>query len=111
MSIGIVNKLDTPWGFTKDIQQDNWHIQYTNLNEICQGGPLVGNLIVNGQKVFCDKRFGGPLLYHENLVFIPMYIRKFCISGFMLSVIELNSMRLIQHIKFSHKKKYCGIKV
>ena len=44
MSIGIVNKLDTPWGFTKDIQQDNWHIQYTNLNEICQGGPLVGNL-------------------------------------------------------------------
>ena len=96
MSIGIVNKLDTPWGFTKDIQQDNWHIQYTNLNEICQGGPLVGNLIVNGQKVFCDKRFGGPLLYHENLVFIPMYIRKFCISGFMLSVIELNSMRLIR---------------
>ena len=68
MSIGIVNKLDTPWGFTKDIQQDNWHIQYTNLNEIC----------------------------HENLVFIPMYIRKFCISGFMLSVIELNSMRLIR---------------
>ena len=96
MSIGIVNKLDTPWGFTKDIQQDNWHIQYTNLNEICQGGPLVGNLIVNGQKVFCDKRFGGPLLYHENLVFIPMYIRKFCISGFMISVIELNSMRLIR---------------
>jgi len=23
-----------------------------------------------------------------------MYIRKFCVSGFMLSVIELNSMRL-----------------
>ena len=37
MSIGIINKSDTPWGFTKDIQQDNWHIQYTDLNEICQG--------------------------------------------------------------------------
>ena len=35
-------------------------------------------------------------MYHENLVFIPMYIRKFCISGFMLSVIGLNSMRLIR---------------
>lgn len=94
MSIGIVNKSDTPWRFTKDIQQDNWHIQYTDLNEICQGGPLVGTLIVNGQKVFCDKRFGGPLLCCKNLAFIPMYIRKFCVSGFMLSVIELNSMRL-----------------
>lgn len=94
MSIGIVNKSDTPQRFTKDIQQDNWHIQYTDLNEICQGGPLVGTLIVNGQKVFCDKRFGGPLLCCKNLAFIPMYIRKFCVSGFMLSVIELNSMRL-----------------
>lgn len=94
MSIGIVNKSDTPWRFTKDIQQDNWHIQYTDLNEICQGGPLVGTLIVNGQKVFCDKRFGGPLLCCKNLAFIPMYIRKFYASGFMLSVIELNSMRL-----------------
>ena len=94
MSIGIVNKSDTPWRFTKYIQQDNWHIQYTDLNEICQGGPLVGTLIVNGQKVFCDKRFGGPLLCCKNLAFIPMYIRKFCVSGFMLSVIELNSMRL-----------------
>ncbi len=94
MSIGIANKSDTPWRFTKDIQQDNWHIQYTDLNEICQGGPLVGTLIVNGQKVFCDKRFGGPLLCCKNLAFIPMYIRKFCVSGFMLSVIELHSMRL-----------------
>lgn len=94
MSIGIVNKSDTPWRFTKDIQQDNRHIQYTDLNEICQGGPLVGTLIVNGQKVFCDKRFGGPLLCCKNLAFILMYIRKFCVSGFMLTVIELNSMRL-----------------
>ena len=60
------------------------------MNEICQGGPLIGTLIVNGQKVFCDKRFGGPLLCCKNLAFVPMYIRKFCVSGFMLTVIELN---------------------
>lgn len=66
------------------------------MTEICQGAPLVGNLIINEQKVFCDKCFGGPLLYHENLVFIPMFIRRFCVSGFMLSVIELNYMRLIR---------------
>ena len=94
MSTGIINKLGTPWVFVTELQQDKWHIKYSDLTEICQGGPLVGNLIVNGQKVFCDKRFGGPLLYHENLVFIPMFIRKFCISGFMLSIIELNTMRL-----------------
>lgn len=94
MSIGIINKLDTPWVFTTELQQDKWHIKYSNLTEICQGGPLVGNLIINGQKVFKNKFFGGPLLYFENSVFIPMFIHKFCISGFMLSVIELNSMQL-----------------
>lgn len=95
MSIGIINKLDTPKNFSKDIKQDNWHIQYSNLIEICQGGPLVGNLIINGKKVFDDKYFGGPPLYHDNLVFIPLFIRKFCVSGFKLSIIELNSMRLV----------------
>ena len=94
MRIGIINKLDTPWVFTTELQEDEWHIQYSDLAEICQGGPLVGHLIINGQKVFLDKFFGGPLLYFENCVFAPMFIRKFFVSGFMLSVIELNSMRL-----------------
>ena len=52
MSIGIINKLDTPWIFTTHLQQDKWHIKYSELTEICQGGPLVGNLIVNEQKSF-----------------------------------------------------------
>lgn len=95
MSIGIMNKLDTPLNFSKDIQQDRWHIQYSDLIEICQGGPLVGNLIINGKKVFNDKYFGGPLLYHDNLVFIPLFVRKFCVSGFKLSIIELDSMRMV----------------
>lgn len=94
MSIGIINQLVTPWEFTTELQQDNWHIQYSDLNEVCQGGPLVGNLIINRQKVFYDKFFGGPLLYRENVVFIPMFIRKFCVSGFVLSIIELDTMRL-----------------
>ena len=34
------------------------------------------------------------MLCCKNLAFVPMYIRKFCVSGFMLTVIELNSMRL-----------------
>lgn len=95
MSIGIMNKLDTPLNFSKDIQQDRWHIQYSDLIEICQGGPLVGNLIINGKKVFNDTYFGGPLLYHDNLVFIPLFVRKFCVSGFKLSIIELDSMRMV----------------
>lgn len=95
MSIGIMNKLDTPLNFSKDIQQDRWHIQYSDLIEICQGGPLVGNLIINGKKVFNDKYFGGPLLCHDNLVFIPLFVRKFCVSGFKLSIIELDSMRMV----------------
>lgn len=94
MSIGIINKLDTPWVFTTHLQQDKWHIKYSELTEICQGGPLVGNLIVNEQKVFSDKSFGGPLLYFNNIVIIPMFIRKFCVTGFMLSAIELSTMRL-----------------
>jgi hypothetical protein len=94
MSIGIINKSDTPLAFATELQRDRWHIKYSDLTEICQGGPLVGNLIINGQKVFLDKFFGGPLLYVENSVFIPMFIHKFCISGFMLSVIELNFMQL-----------------
>lgn len=94
MSIGIINKLDTPWAFTTDLQYDKWHIKYSKLTEICQGGPLVGNLIINGQNVFSDKSFGGPLLYFDNIVIVPMFTHKIFVSGFKLSIIELGTMRL-----------------
>ena len=36
MSIGIINKSDTPLAFATELQRDRWHIKYSDLTEICQ---------------------------------------------------------------------------
>lgn len=65
-------------------------IVYTDLMEISQGGPEVGNLSINGKMV--EGRFGGPSLLDENYIYVPAQVKRFLGTGFKLA--RINSITL-----------------
>lgn len=67
-------------------------IEYTNLMEICQGGPEVGKLYINDRRV--EGSFGGPALSDGNYVYVPEYVKNFLRSGFRLTRISTKSLRI-----------------
>lgn len=89
--ISLINKNDNPIEFQPHIIFDILEIDYVNLMEINQGSPCVGNLLINKNNLFKEIKFGGPFLYdHDNkLIYIPVFIRRFCVVGFKLAVINL----------------------
>jgi len=99
-------------GFEDPIQFDlkkkvgNIEITYSNLMEICQGGPEVGNLSVNGKKV--KGRYGGPALCHDGYVYVPAFVKKFFGFGFKLAKInpatfEVEYLSKIKNLIFLEK--------
>lgn len=91
--ISLINKNDTPINFQDHFNLNAVNIDYINLMEINQGSPLVGNFLINKKNIFKNIFFGGPFLYdNENdLIYIPVFIRKFCVVGFRLSRIDLKN--------------------
>lgn len=87
--VGIINKLDNPWDFQPFVNIGMWNIKYKNLMEIGQGSPLVGHIYINGKGIMINKLFGGPFLFFKDHIYIPMFVRKFCISGFIICDINL----------------------
>lgn len=74
---------------------DETEIIYTNLMEISQGGPEIGNLSINGEMV--RGRYGGPALYKDGFLFVPLLIKKFFRTGFQLVKIDTVTLRF-EHI-------------
>lgn len=88
-----MNKFESPTDFETEFSCSGHIIRYSNLVEIVQGGPVVGKLFIDDTPVG-NYHFGGPALYHDNKLFAPMFIRKFCISGFRLCVIDLERLNV-----------------
>lgn len=93
-TIRIFNQFDSPWNFKTSNQVEEWRIEYNNLIEINQGAPLVGNLCINGNYLQKKYLFGSPFIYADNSLYIPIFIRRFCLSGFILSKIDLATARI-----------------
>lgn len=94
-TVRIFNQLDSPWNFkTSNQVGEIWKIEYKNLIEINQGAPLVGNLCVNGVSLPNSSLFGSPFIYTDNSLYIPMFIRRFCLSGFILSRVDLVTAKI-----------------
>ena len=90
-AVGIFNQSDSPWNFkTLNRVGGIWEIEYKNLIEINQGAPPVGNLCVNGVSLPNSSLFGSPFIY----TYIPMFIRRFCLSGFILSRVDLITAKM-----------------
>lgn len=83
--------LPTPWSLQLRYAMDGHSIEYRNVMELCQGGPEVGNLFVDGKPVSPEARFGGPLLVDDLKVYLPVFDKSFFYSGFRLAQVDLLS--------------------
>ena len=86
--------LETPLDFQEKFLFDKWEVSYLDLIEVNQGSPLVGNLSINGQVIIKEQGFGGPLLYFNRKIYIPVFIRRFWVVGFRLAVLNLDDLSI-----------------
>ena len=85
---------ETPLDFQEKFLFDNWEVNYLDLMEVNQGSPLVGSLSINGQAIIKEQGFGGPLLYFNRKIYIPVFIRRFCVVGFRLAILNLDDLSI-----------------
>ena len=85
----------SPINFISEIKVDDIEIRFENLNEVCQGGPVFGDLLINDINFFPKNKFGGPLLNHKEYLFVPVLVRKFFSSYFQIGKINLEKKSLI----------------
>ena len=85
---------ETPLDFQEKFLFDKWEVSYLDLMEVNQGSPLVGSLSINGQVIIKEQGFGGPLLYFNRKIYIPVFIRRFCVVGFRLAILNLDDLSI-----------------
>ena len=85
---------ETPFEFQEKNFFDQWEVSYLDLMEVNQGSPLVGSLSINGQVIIQEQGFGGPLLYFNRKIYIPVFIRRFCVVGFRLAILSLDDLSI-----------------
>ena len=86
--------LETPLDFLEKFLFDDWEVSYLDLMEVNQGSPLVGSLSINGQVIIQEQGFGGPLLYFNRKIYIPVFIRRFLVVGFRLAILNLDDLSI-----------------
>ncbi|MFS9024858.1 hypothetical protein [Streptococcus australis] len=86
--------LETPLEFQEKNVFDEWEVSYLDLMEVNQGSPLVGSLSINGQVIIQEQGFGGPLLYFNKKIYIPVFIRRFWVVGFRLAILNLDDLSI-----------------
>ena len=86
--------LETPLDFQEKNFFDKWEVSYLDLMEVNQGSPLVGSLSINGQVIIKEQGFGGPLLYFNRRIYIPVFIRRFCVVGFRLATLNVDDLSI-----------------
>jgi len=85
--------FEDPIQFNLKKSFDGVEIHYSNLMEISQGGPEIGDLSVNGTLIK-GYRFGGPCILNDEYVFVPVYVKKFFGTSFKLSKINIRSLEV-----------------
>ena len=85
---------ETPLDFQEKNFFDEWEVSYLDLMEVNQGSPLVGSLSINGQVIIKEQGFGGPLLYFNRKIYIPVFIRRFLVVGFRLAILNLDDLSI-----------------
>jgi len=83
-----------PSDYKETYHYNEYEIKYDNIVEMCQGGPEIGNLLINGKNCFPTNFFGGPLLIEKGMIYLPVFYRSWLSSGFKLGVINLNNFSL-----------------
>lgn len=87
-----MENFESPIQFSIEKKYKNVEIVYSELMEITQGGPEVGNLAINGK--ILKGRYGGPAIYEGKYVYVPAYVKKFLGTGFKLARININTHKV-----------------
>lgn len=87
-----MNYIENPTQFLEEKLIGKYKIEYSQLMEICQGGPEVGGLLINNNQV--KGRYGGPFIIKENDIYIPAYFNSLFKSGFKIARINLISLKV-----------------
>jgi hypothetical protein len=88
----MMSKFENPIQFDTKKKIRGIEITYSNLMEISQGGPEIGNLSVNGRMV--GGLYGGPAIYKDDYVYLPAYVKKFLGTGFKLARIKIKTLEV-----------------
>ncbi len=75
--------------FKDIINGEDFTIKLNSLAEgICQGGPLIGTLFING-KAYSNDKFSGPMLEHKGKLYIPK-LKKSFFRGFGFELVSID---------------------
>lgn len=80
--------------YYQDFESDGVTIEIRNRIEVCQGGPQIGYLYLNGVLLDDQKRFSGPIIVRENCAFLSEYSKGFWSSHFQLVKLNLETREL-----------------
>lgn len=86
-------KFEDPINFETTKSFMSFTLTYKNLMELSQGSPVVGDVYINEKKI-SSKKFGGPAIFTNEYLYIPIYIRNFWNSGFRFARINLSNLNV-----------------
>lgn len=89
----MIFPYETPISFNYSKSLDGVNIVYHNLIEISQGGPEIGTIKINDMPIK-EYKFGGPCLIDKNIVYLPVFAKKFLGFGFRIAKINTNNMQI-----------------
>jgi hypothetical protein len=81
---------ETPWDYSLRVAFGDVVVQYKGVMEICQGGPLVGELDINGYS-FGAHYFGGPMLSLATFIYLPLLRQRAIDRKFVICRIDTSS--------------------
>ena len=87
-----MSQFEDPIQFDIKKKVGDVEIAYSDLMEISQGGPEVGNLSINGKTM--EGRYGGPAICKDEYVYVPIYVKKFFGTGFKLARINSETFEI-----------------
>jgi len=85
---------ETPFQIIPNRNIEGIEIRFENIRELCQGGPEIGQLLINGARMSSDQWFGGPIMINDRSIIAPVYTRSFLKSGFRISMINIDSKEI-----------------
>ena len=78
-------------GFTQAYVFDETTLEYVHSHELCQGGPEVGMLQIDGRVVHHGHKFGVPVRQDSGLVYLTLVDRGLFLDDFKLAVIAVKT--------------------
>lgn len=91
----MMSRFEDPIQFDIKKKVGDVEIAYSELMEISQGGPEVGNLSINGKIV--EGRYGGPAICKDEYIYVPTFVKKFLGTGFKLARINIATLD-VEHL-------------